>query len=105
MAMPDVAIGHAEVEIGGLDHHDRRRTARRPRAQPEDAGSWPVTLFVSVEDGDDVFKQAVEAGSGGRASAGRRFPRATVVAMFDDPFGRRWNIASHIEDVAPQEMK
>jgi PhnB protein len=57
-----------------------------------------------VEDVDDVFTRAVDAGAKVVQPPEDHF-YGDRVAMFDDPFGHRWNIATHIEDVSPQQMK
>jgi PhnB protein len=71
---------------------------------PETLGGSPVALFVYVEDVDDVFKRAIEAGAKTVQEPEDHF-YGDRVAMFDDPFGHRWNIATHVEDVPPEEME
>jgi PhnB protein len=57
-----------------------------------------------VEDVEDVFKRAIEAGAKVVQPPEDHF-YGDRVAMFDDPFGHRWNIATHIENVPPEEME
>jgi PhnB protein len=104
MAMPDGAIAHAEIEIGGsiVMIGDEMPGGRDP--SPKTLGGSPVALFVYVEDVDDVFKRAVEAGAQVVQAPEDHF-YGDRVAMFDDPFGHRWNVATHIEDVSPEEMQ
>jgi PhnB protein len=71
---------------------------------PKTLGGSPVALFVYVEDVDDVFKRAVEAGANVVQPPEDHF-YGDRVAMFDDPFGHRWNVATHTEDVPPEEME
>jgi hypothetical protein len=52
----------------------------------------------------DVFKRATGAGASTVQAPEDHF-YGDRVAMFDDPFGHRWNIATHIEDVPPEEME
>ena len=102
MATPDGAIAHAEIDIGGsiIMIGDELPGGRDP--SPTTLGGSPVALFVYVEDVDNVFKRAVEAGAQVVQRPEDHF-YGDRVAMFDDPFGHRWNIATHIEDVSPEQ--
>jgi PhnB protein len=71
---------------------------------PKTLGGSPVALFTYVEDVDEVFDRAMEAGAQSVQEPKDQF-YGDRVAMFDDPFGHRWNIATHIEDVPPAEME
>lgn len=104
MAMPDGTIAHAEIEIDGsvIMIGEEQPGGRDP--SPRSLGGSPVALFVYVEDVDDVFKRATEAGADTVQTPEDHF-YGDRVGMFDDPFGHRWNIATHIEDVPPQEME
>jgi PhnB protein len=71
---------------------------------PQTLGGSPVTMFLYVEDVDSVFKQAVDAGAKSDMSPtdmfwGDRFGSLT------DPFGHLWGVATHVEDLAPDEMR
>jgi PhnB protein len=104
MALPDGKIAHAEIEIGGsiIMIGDEVPGGRDP--SPTTLGGSPAALFVYVEDVDDVFNRAVEADAHVVQPPEDHF-YGDRVAMFDDPFGHRWNIATHIEDVSPEEME
>ena len=104
MPMPDGKIGHAEIEIGDsvVMIGDEMEGGVDP--SPRTVGGSPVALFVYVEDVDDVFRRALEAGAGAVREPEDQF-YGDRIAMFDDPFGHRWNVATHIEDVAPDEME
>jgi PhnB protein len=102
MGAPGGKIGHAELKIGNsmIMLSDELMGNRSPQT----LGGSPVSIFLYVEDVDSVFNQAVNAGAKSDASPtdmfwGDRFGRLT------DPFGHIWAIATHIEDVAPEEMK
>jgi PhnB protein len=71
---------------------------------PKTLGGSPVALFVYVEDVDEVFKRAIDAGATTVSKPEDHF-YGDRVAMFDDPFGHLWNIATHVEDVPPEEME
>jgi PhnB protein len=105
MAMPDGTIAHAEIELGGsviMIGDENWPGEHEP--SPATLGGSPVALFVYVDDVDDVFKRALEAGASSVEEPEDHF-YGDRVAMFDDPYGHRWNIATHIEDVPPAEME
>jgi PhnB protein len=105
MAMPDGTIAHAEIEIGGsviMVGDENWPGGHEP--SPATLGGSPVALFVYVDDVDDVFKRALEAGASSVEEPEDHF-YGDRVAMFDDPYGHRWNIGTHIEDVPPAEME
>jgi PhnB protein len=104
MPMPNGAIAHAEIQIGDsvIMIGDEMPAGSDP--SPKTLGGSPVALFVYVEDVDAVYERAVQAGAESVAPPENHF-YGDRVAMFDDPFGHRWNIATHVEDVEPAEME
>jgi PhnB protein len=101
---PDGRIGHAELEIGDsvvmlADEHPEMN-ARGPRS----VGGTPVSLMVYVEDVDDVFRRALDAGAKEVRPVENQF-YGDRLGAFEDPFGHEWNVASHVEDVSPDEME
>jgi PhnB protein len=100
---PDGTVGHAEVEIGsGLlmlaDEHPEMG-ARGPKS----VGGSPVTISVYVEDVDTVFDAAMAAGATEVRAVEDQF-YGDRSGQFEDPFGHRWSVATHVEDVPPEEM-
>jgi PhnB protein len=100
---PDGKISHAELKIGDsmLMLSDEMP---RGNKSPQSLGGSTVGIFLYVENVDTVFNQAKSAGAKVDAPLedmfwGDRFGKLT------DPFGHSWALATHIEDVAPQEMK
>ncbi len=104
MAMPGGAIAHAEIQIGDSVVMVGEEMPGSTDPSPKTLGGTPVALFVYVEDVDDVFARAIDAGAQAVQEPENHF-YGDRVAMFDDPFGHRWNVATHIEDVAPDEME
>ncbi|GAB2742534.1 Dot/Icm type IV secretion system effector PhnB [Salinifilum aidingensis] len=102
MRMPtqDGRIGHAELSIGGSMVMLSDMDDRNPRA----LGGSPVLLHVYVEDVDRTYDQAVQAGATGVSSVEDQF-YGDRAGQFDDPFGHRWSIATHVEDVSEEEMQ
>ena len=103
MAAPDGKIGHAELEIGGSVIMLADTFPDLGAPTPKALGGSPVTLMVYVADVDDVFARALEAGAKEIAPVQDQF-YGDRSGQFEDPFGHRWNVASHVEDVSPEEM-
>ena len=103
MDSPGGKIAHAELKIGDsiimLSDEMPGTGARSPRS----LGGSAASVFLYVENVDTVFKQAVSAGAKADAEPsdmfwGDRYGKVT------DPFGHQWSLATHKEDVAPEEM-
>jgi PhnB protein len=104
MPLRDGTIAHAEIEIGGSVVMIGEEVPGRSDPSPKTLGGSPVSLFVYVQDVDTVFMRAVAAGAVPIHAPQDQF-YGDRTATFDDPFGHRWNIATHIEDVTPDQMK
>jgi PhnB protein len=63
-----------------------------------------VILHVYVEDVDRCYARALEKGAEGRREPENKF-YGDRGAEFEDPFGHRWSIATHVEDVPAEEME
>ena len=104
MADPDGRIGHAELQLGDsvimLADEYPEIGIRGPKA----IGGSPVTLSVYVEDVDAVFDRAIAAGAKSLRPLKNEF-YGDRSGQFEDPFGHRWSVASHVEDVSPEEME
>jgi len=104
MAEPDGRIGHAELQLGDsvimLADEYPDIGIRSPKA----FGGSPVTLSVYVEDVDAVFDRAIAAGAKSLRPVKNEF-YGDRSGQFEDPFGHRWSVASHVEDVSPEEME
>jgi PhnB protein len=103
MNAPDGRIGHAELEIGDslvmLSDALPQFTARPPK----ELGGTTGAVFLYVEDVDAVTKQAVEAGGTVEMEVADQF-WGDRFGSITDPFGHLWSIATHDEDVPPEEM-
>lgn len=103
IATPGGMIGHAEVAIGdGLimvsDEYPEMGVLG-----PKSIGGTAVTVSVYVEDADAAFAKAVAAGATAERPVETHF-YGDRGGMFVDPFGHRWHVATHVEDVDPDEM-
>jgi len=103
MEAPDGTIGHAELEIGDslvmLSDPFPQATTRTPK----ELGGTSASVFMYVEDVDAVVKQAVEAGATVTMEVEDQF-WGDRFGTVQDPFGHLWSIATHVEDVPPEEM-
>jgi PhnB protein len=104
MGGPDGRVGHAELQIGDavvmLADANPDMGMQHPRA----IGGTPVTLHLYVEDADAVFERAVRAGAKPLRPMEDRF-YGDRSGQFEDPYGHRWNVATHVEDVSEEEMQ
>jgi PhnB protein len=103
MDAPGGKIGHAELEIG-----DSRIMLSDPFPQastkpPKELGGTSASVFLYVEDVDATVKQAVDAGASVTTEVADQF-WGDRFGTITDPFGHVWSIATHVEDVPPEEM-
>ena len=103
MEAPDGKIGHAELEIGDsllmLSDAFPGATSR----PPTELGGTTAGAFMYVEDVDAVVKRAVESGATVTMEVADQF-WGDRFGSISDPFGHLWSIATHVEDVPPEEM-
>jgi PhnB protein len=104
MGSPGDRIGHAELTLGDslvmlADEHPEMGILG-----PKSVGGTPVTISVYVEDVDSVFERAVSEGASSIRPVENQF-YGDRSGQFEDPFGHRWSIATHVEDVPPEEME
>ena len=103
MDAPGGLVAYAEIELGGSVIMLGEEALPDSDPSPKTLGGTSVSLFVYVEDVDDVFRRAVEAGAQAVSEPEFHF-YGDRVATIDDPFGHRWNVATHVEDVSPEDM-
>jgi PhnB protein len=100
---PDGKIGHAELEIGDSLVMLSDPVPQASTKPPRELGGTSASVFLYVKDVDAVVKRAVDAGAHSETEVADQFwgDRFGTVA---DPFGHVWSIATHVEDVPPEEM-
>jgi len=103
MIAPDGKVGHAELELGGSVFMLADEFPDMGAVGPRTVGGTPVTLHVYVEDVDAVFARALELGATEVQAVTDQF-YGDRSGLFDDPWGHRWDVATHVEDVPPEEM-
>jgi PhnB protein len=95
MSTPDGKVAHAELQIG-----DSIMMLSEATREPVTSAS----LYLYVPNVDAVIQRAIAAGAQANMPAADMFWGDRFGSM-SDPFGVRWGIATHIEDVAPEELK
>lgn len=103
MPSPGGKIGHAEIEIGGSVVMLADEAPDMGQLGPRTVGGTPVILSVYVPDVDATYDRALAAGATSVSAVVDQF-YGDRSGQFEDPFGHRWNVATHVEDVAPEEM-
>jgi PhnB protein len=97
-------IGHAELDLSGsvvmLADEAPQIGARSPKAY----GGSPVSLLLYVDKVDEVVARAVASGAKVTRPVADQF-YGDRLGVIEDPFGHIWSIATHIEDVAPEELQ
>ena len=101
---PDGKVGHAEIGVGDsvvmlADEHPEMGAK-----SPQTIGGTPVSILLYVEDVDAVVRQAVAAGAKIQRPVEDKF-YGDRMGTLDDPFGHVWHVATHIENVSPEDMK
>jgi PhnB protein len=104
MPGPEDTIGHAELQLGDSLIMLSDPFPGMDVRSPKEIGGTPVTISIYVEDVDAVFDAAVEAGATSLRPVKNEF-YGDRTGQFEDPFGHRWSVATHVEDVPPDEME
>ena len=103
MPAPGGKVGHAELEIGDSVVMLADAFPEMGGPTPKALGGTPVSIMVYVEDVDAVFERAIGAGATSERPVENQF-YGDRLGQFVDPFGHKWFVATHIEDVPPEEM-
>ena len=96
LPMPDGTVAHAEVEIGGA-------AVMLGSAASPDFPPLSAQVHLYVDDVDDVYARAVSAGATAVAEPADQFYGDRIARVLD-PAGNTWSIATHIEDVTPDQV-
>src|SRR5208337_2287281 len=104
MASPDGRVGHAELQIGTSRIMLADENPQMGARSAESIGASPVSLYVYLPDCDKVVEKAVAEGAKILKPVQDQF-YGDRSGFLQDPFGHFWGIATHIEEVSPQEMK
>jgi PhnB protein len=107
LPMPDGRVGHAELQIGDsrlMLADEMPEMGDSITKSPRTLGGATAGFCLYVADADALFQRAVDAGATAKRPLTNQFygDRSGVV---EDPFGHLWTIATHVEDVSPDELK
>ncbi len=103
MPAPDGKIGHAELEIGDSMIMLADEFPEAGNKSPKTVGGTSVTIMVYVEDVDATYEKALDNGATAVNKVEDQF-YGDRSGTFEDPFGHRWHVSTHVEDVPPDEM-
>jgi len=104
MPQPDGRVGHAELKFGDSHVMLADEFPEMSVVGPQTLGNTSVGILLYVDDCDAVFNRAVALGAKVEKPLVDQFygdRTGTVI----DPFGHKWTIGTHKEDVSPEEMK
>ncbi len=104
MGAPGGKIGHAELQLGDSVIMLSDEFPEMGNRSPKSLGGTPVTISVYTQDVDALFDRAISGGAKEITPVENQF-YGDRSGQFEDPFGHRWNVSSHIEDVSPEEME
>ena len=102
--MADGRVGHAEIKIGDSFLMMADEFPEMGYVSPKTLGGTPVSIMLYVDDADATFDRAVSAGAHAEQKMEDKFygDRSGTVM---DPFGHRWTISTHKEDISMEEMQ
>ena len=101
---PDGKVGHAELQIGNSRIMMADEYPDMGYNGPQTLGGSPIALMIYLADVDAVFNRAVEAGATVKEALQDKFYGDRIGTVID-PFGHRWHLATHQEDVSMEEME
>ncbi len=98
------SVMHCELKIGDSMVMMCEEFPEMGARSPQSIGGSPVTIHLYVEDADAAYKRATDAGAKATMPLqdmfwGDRYGKLT------DPYGHQWSIATHVEDVTPEQMQ
>jgi PhnB protein len=101
---PDGKVGHAELQLGSGVIMLSDEYVDMGITGPKTIGGTPVTVSVYVTDVDAVFAAALAGGATEVRPVENQF-YGDRSGQFLDPWGHRWSVGTHIEDLSPEEME
>ena len=104
MPGPDGKIGHAEIMVGDSHIMLADEHPEQGHRGPKSYGGSPVGIMLYVEDVDTMFRTALSLGATETRPVENQF-YGDRMGSLTDPFGHNWMLATHFEDVSPEEME
>ena len=103
MPAPGGRVAHSELQFGDSVVMVADEFPEAGFFGPPKFGGTPVALSVYVDDVDEVFALAVEAGAIPIRQPENQF-YGDRAGQFEDPWGHRWGVATRVEDLSPEEL-
>jgi len=97
-------IGHAELQIGDTRIMLNDEFPDFDNLSPKSRGGTTVGLIIYTDDVDSSFKKAIAAGGTEKMPVENQF-WGDRMGTLTDPFGHKWSIATHVEDVPPEQFQ
>ena len=97
-------VGHAELQIGDSVVMLADEFPDMGHLGPKSRGGPTSSILLYVEDVDTAFNKAINAGAIQQRALENQF-WGDRMGTLQDPFGHQWSLASHVEDVSPEEMQ
>lgn len=97
-------IGHAEFRIGDTTLMLADEFPEMNALAPTSRGGPTSSFLIYVEDADSAYARAVKAGATADRPVKEEFWGDRIGTVVD-PFGHKWSLATHVEDVSPDEMQ
>lgn len=97
-------ISHAEIRIGDSQLMLSDEYPDMDALGPKSLGGTPASFLIYVDDVDKAFDQAVKAGGKAVQPVENQFWGDRTGTLVD-PFGHKWTLGTHVEDVPPNEMQ
>lgn len=97
-------IGHAETRIGDTVLMLSDEWPDMNALSPNSRGGATASFMIYVEDADAAYARAVKAGARADRPVKQEFWGDRIGSVVD-PFGHKWSLSTHVEDVAPDEMR
>lgn len=103
MPGPGGMIMHAEIKIGDSVVMLCEENPDFGTTSPQALGGTAVNIFIYTESVDSLFDQAIKAGATTLMPPTDMF-WGDRYSKLSDPFGHQWSIATHVEDLTPEEI-
>jgi len=101
---PDGTLMHAEIRIGDSVIMMGDEMPEQGGRGPKSIGGSPVSFFIYGDNVDAAWKRAVDAGAREIMPLADQF-WGDRTGCLEDPFGHKWWLAQHIQDLTPEELQ
>ena len=97
-------IGHAELQIGDTKFMLNDEFPERGNLGPKARGGSSTGFIIYLDNVDSAFRKAIDAGGTQTMAVEDQF-WGDRMGTLTDPFGHSWSIATHVEDVSPDQLQ